>query len=67
MADPTFISWDWKSGPSHDELKRALGPLGVRVYKNPSCEGSDGFGYIFADRDLTRQEVRALADEHAEG
>lgn len=63
MADPTLISWDWKSRPSHEDLTRALTPFGIRVYADPSCEGTDSFGYVFADRDLTPEEVAAVSSE----
>lgn len=67
MPKTACLSWDWKSSPSFEELKRALEPLGVHVYVDPTTEGSDSYGYIFADGDLTAEEVEAVAAERYEG
>lgn len=63
MAETTKLSWDWKSSPSEAELRTVLKPFGVRVYRDPACEGSDAYGYIFADRDLTPEELKAAAED----
>ena len=60
---PTKLSWDWKSSPSVEELRRALGPLGVNVYENPTFAGSDSYGFIFSKEPLSKAELRSIGDE----
>jgi hypothetical protein len=57
------ISWDWKAGPDFDELNEALEPFGLRAYEDPSTEGSDSFGFIISNENLTRDQLRAIAEE----
>jgi hypothetical protein len=59
----TRISWDWKGGPSQEDLQIALKPFGVLVTENPGLDGSDSYGYIFSNRPLTPKEVREIALE----
>lgn len=59
----TFISWDWKLGPSEEELTEALAPFGLFVYPDPQCEGSDSYGYILSERALTRDEITVLSED----
>jgi len=44
---PTHVTctWDWKSAQgAFETIKRELPKLGLHVYENPACEGSDAFG-----------------------
>ena len=60
----SFISWDWKSSPSVDELQRALKPFGINVYKDPQHEGSDSFGYIFSNQNISYDELCEISDDY---
>lgn len=57
------ISWDWKAGPDFDELNEALEPFGLRAYEDPSTADSDSFGFIISNENLTREQLRAIAEE----
>lgn len=59
----TKLGWDWKGRPELADLHQALAPLGVHVYSDPSCEGSDSYGYIFSSEPLNRAQLRAIATE----
>lgn len=61
------ISWDWKSGPDLKALRKALTPLGVQVYEDPTFEGSDSFGYLFSDKPLTSEEVANVTQDEDDG
>lgn len=58
-----LLSWDWKSSPSFEDLKRVLNPLGVHVYENPYFDGTDGHGYIFSNQELTPDQIQEAAEE----
>lgn len=58
VIESTTIGWDWKGQPDLEVLKHALNPLGVEVYEDPSCEGSDSIGYVFSRRSLTPEQLR---------
>ena len=54
----TQITLDWKEGLELDELAEALKPFGVHVYEDPSCEGSDCYGFLFSKVKLTAADLR---------
>lgn len=56
----TRLCWDWKDSPGLADLRRALEPLGVRVYEDPRWVGSDQFGYVFSSEPLTAEQLKAL-------
>lgn len=58
-----FLNWDWKESPDLDKLAK-LKDLGVFVYEDPALEGSDSFGFIFSNKELTKKEVKDISDEH---
>lgn len=60
-APKTSVSvYDHRDRPEVEELRKDLKKFGVRVYSNPECAGSDAYGYVFADRDLSRSEIRKV-------
>lgn len=59
----TFLSWDHRNKPN---LKTPLKPLGVQVYLDPAFNGSDSFGYVFADRPLPAAELRRRSEDYNE-
>lgn len=56
----TVVSFDWKVTPGSDDLTKALAPFGVFVYDDPSCEGTDSYGFVFSDRPLTDTDLAGL-------
>ena len=64
MSKASFIGWDWKSRPSFEELEEALEEFGIFVYIDPMSEGSDHYGYIFSDEELTDSEVVEKSNEY---
>lgn len=65
-VEPQFLGWDWKSCPVLEELRETLAPFGIRVYEDPMVEGSDYYGFIFSDRDLSPKEIREASEEYNE-
>ena len=55
-----FISYDWKESPSDvlDDLTPFLKQLGVYVSEDPSCVGTDSFGYILSSKPLKVKDYR---------
>lgn len=52
---------DWKD--TNDliaEFKKAIEKLGGRVYLDPTCEGTDAYGFIVSDKKLTRSEIKEI-------
>ena len=66
MSDPKYteISWDWRSSPDFEELQEALEPLGVFVFEDPGTEGSDQYGYIFSNENLTKEELEEIGERY---
>lgn len=60
------LGHDWKRGPEMEDLQRALKPFGIQVYEDPSSEGSDWFGYILSDKEMTRAECEQWAEDRME-
>jgi len=58
----TMIGWDWKEAPSVEQFQRALEPFGVYVYEDPTSIGSDGYGFIFSDEELSDEELMEVAE-----
>jgi hypothetical protein len=56
----TKISWDWKTGPSREDLEAALKPFGILVYQDPTLVGSDCFSYILTNEPLTLADLREI-------
>ncbi len=52
----TQNSWDWKEQPTVEDLQELLEPFGVVVTAHPGCEGTDTYGFIFSNRELTEEE-----------
>jgi hypothetical protein len=57
------IHWDWKRGPSKENLEKALKPFGLHLYSDPLFEGSDGFGFIISNAPLTPEELEVLSED----
>jgi hypothetical protein len=57
------IGWDWKSGPSAEDLQKALKPFGLRVYNDLNCEGSDCFAFIISDTALSKKALYKISEE----
>jgi len=57
------ISWDYKSGPSLTELVKILKPFKINIYEDPSCAGSDSFGYILSNQELTPDQLHIIGYE----
>lgn len=53
-----LVCWDWKESP---ELVSMLKPFGIHVYEDPSCEGSDTYGYILSNEPLTKEELKKIS------
>ena len=66
MSDPKYteISWDWKHCPDLEELQEALESLGVFVYEDPVMDGSDQYGYIFSNENLTKEELEEIGERY---
>jgi len=60
------LGHDWKRGPELSDLQSALKPFGIFVYEDPSSEGSDWFGYILSNQEMTRPECEKLAEDNYE-
>ena len=58
----TAINWDWKSGPTPEELERALKAFGIRVYEDPMSAGTDSYGFIFSNEELTDEDLAELEE-----
>lgn len=52
-------TWDWKENDDEilRSLERALEPFGIYVQESFACHGSDAFGFIFSDQELSDEEV----------
>lgn len=57
--DKMIMTWDWKDQPDLKQLEA----IGVYVYDDPACEGSDCMGYIFSTKKMTKEEVKKYSDE----
>lgn len=57
------VFWDWKTGPTLNDLKVALEPFGLHIVPNPAMDGSDSYGYFISDEVLTEREVDHLAED----
>lgn len=64
MPEPivTRMGWDWKSRPSSEELVETLKPFGLFVYEDPSCEGTDGYGYFVSSEKLSPEDLNERAE-----
>lgn len=51
--------WDWKADDNDilNSLEEALEPFGVFVQQSPACYGTDGFGFVFANEDISESEA----------
>ncbi len=54
--------WDWKEEPYYD-LKKILRKFGVYMYDLPACEGTDAYGFLFANKKLTKKQVKEIDNE----
>ncbi len=59
-ATHSFLSFDWKEAPDLEKLQKALKPLGIFVYEDPTYEGADAYGYLFCKQELTTAEIKEL-------
>lgn len=56
-----FAGADWKDTEGMAEsFKEALEKMGKFVYGDPSSEGSDWYGYIISDVELSEKELKKL-------
>ncbi len=53
----SVVFFDWKDN-GIEEWTNALKAFGLRVYKLPSCDGSDNYGFIISDRKLTKKQLK---------
>lgn len=58
----TKISWDWKKGPEAKDLRRALKQFGVFVYDDPDCDGTDGVGVIFSNKEMSKAQINETTE-----
>ena len=45
-----------------DGFKEALARFGIKVYDDPNCEGTDTYGFLLSNEELTDEEVKELTD-----
>jgi len=54
-----FISADWKDIDGlADGFIKACENFGVYVYEDPNYEGTDCYGYIITDHEMTDEEIK---------
>ena len=55
------VYYDWKdTAEAGEEFRRALRAFGLHVYRAPSCEGSDTYGFIVSNKPMTKAKLRKL-------
>jgi len=45
-----------------DGFKEALTRFGIKVYDDPNCEGTDTYGFLLSNEELTEDEVKTLTN-----
>lgn len=45
-----------------DGFKEALERFGIKVYDDPNCEGTDTYGFLLSNEELTDDQVKELTD-----
>ena len=65
MRDLHFISGDWKD--QEDIFKQFIKFLrnqGYHIYEDPVCKGSDSYGWIISQDNLTRKQLTILKNRY---
>ena len=58
------LTHDWKEHLEFEQLKE-LEKLGIYVYEDPVCYGTDTYGFIFSKTPLTKEDFKQyLMKEH---
>lgn len=56
-----FVSADWKDIDGlADDFIAACRHFGLYVYADPAYEGTDAYGYIVSEKELTDKQVREI-------
>ena len=43
-------------------FKDALEKFGIKVYDDPTCDGTDSYGFLLSNEELTKDEIKSLTD-----
>lgn len=66
-AATVIMGWDAMGADGAHEaceqLQKKLPKFGLFVYKDPTCEGTDGYGFVVSQKSLTEEEVMMMTEE----
>ena len=65
-GDPSLTRAEFEADPGIDGLGIALNPLGIFVYEDPYYKGSDSFGLVFSQIELTDEDLALIGQEPPE-
>ncbi len=63
MAKTTAMQFDRSEVPDVEAMTSLLEPFGLHVYDYRGLEGSDCYGYIISDAELTEAELQRISEE----
>lgn len=53
-----YLDWKEFSDEAFKDFQRKLKKLGIYMYEDPTCEGSDTYGIILAYNGITKQQLK---------